>query len=167
MIQPWLMWLFPSSQSQKQRFAFVSKSLFCFIFITFISKNPSTVPKHQTVEVTTAVCSLNLHKKHTIFPGLQFYCRFLQQPTRKAKRKHNNVATPSKFAFNLLRCLALFFPSYLSLLNKNSNCPSPSMYMKCYKTERIPPAHINLSLASKSNPQKIPPSHLTNLACNS
>lgn len=49
---------------------YVSERLLCLIFITFISKDPSTVPKQQTVvEVTTAVSSLNLHTKHTIFPG--------------------------------------------------------------------------------------------------
>lgn len=36
--------------------SYISKRLLCLVFITFMSKDPSTVPKQQTVgEVTTAV----------------------------------------------------------------------------------------------------------------
>jgi len=40
--------------------------------------------------------------------------------------------------------MLFFFSNSLPTLNKSSNCPSPYVYTKCFKTERISPAHTHI-----------------------
>lgn len=73
--------------------SYVSKSLFCLIFITFISKDPSTVPKQQTVvEETTAVSffSLTFHRNHISLPGTADFYSSLLKSKEKAQERVNS-----------------------------------------------------------------------------
>lgn len=80
--------------------SYVSKRLLCLIFITFMSKGPSTVPKQQTVvEVTTGLSFFKFpYKAHQFSSHSSFTAVFYSSLLQRQRESRGN----SQLQINLL-----------------------------------------------------------------